>query len=431
MVQAATTAIVISWYGAGRLPGADLSFGLLAAASLIPLVGLRKSGYEIQWRYLSPAVLMAAFLLLAVNNPSHMERMDEGGWLPNPDWRPWLPTTMHPTATFHLGSLLVATLIQAGALAAVKIPRRYSRRLWAVLVVNAVALSLFGATLKFSGSPQFMGIIETKLHYFFSTFTYRNHWAAYALLMMSVAGGLSLSNWRRAQIDPRLQDRARFFAVAAILISFTPLLPGSRSGMILVVMLSIALLVTFVVLKYRSRSSTRNTSLVFALVALLTLITVGMMAWPSMEHRFRSEGRDVATGMDLRNNLRIDLTVDTIAMAQERPWFGWGLGSYKWVFPQFQGDYLRDEDGTITALVDKAHNEWAQSWAELGVIGSLIVLLPGILIGFVNWRRADTAGKWGLIGVGMVAGYAFVDFPLRNLAIAHHFVVILVTVPRR
>ena len=104
-------------------------------------------------------------------------------------------------------------------------------------------------------------------------------------------------------------------------------------------------------------------------------------------------------------------------MIEARPWYGWGAGSYVAVFPIFQGNYDRDPKGRIEHPYNRAHCDWLQVAAEFGLVGLAFFV---VTIGFALrriFRVGGTRSAWALLGCGMVAIYAFGDFPFQNPAV--------------
>jgi len=117
-------------------------------------------------------------------------------------------------------------------------------------------------------------------------------------------------------------------------------------------------------------------------------------------------------------NSRLALYRDTWRMAAEKPWFGWGLESYAYVFRVFNTQRAAELWIWIPFYAE-AHNDWLQSLAEVGFVGTgllaLLVLLPTVA---VRWRRVDSIlPRYLLAGVGIVLLYAWVEFPFANPAV--------------
>jgi len=63
-------------------------------------------------------------------------------------------------------------------------------------------------------------------------------------------------------------------------------------------------------------------------------------------------------------------------MALDRPWTGWGAGSYRWVSPVYQAEQkdLQDDRGRLRVRASYAHHDWLQLFAEVGLLGLLPLL---------------------------------------------------------
>jgi O-antigen ligase len=98
----------------------------------------------------------------------------------------------------------------------------------------------------------------------------------------------------------------------------------------------------------------------------------------------------------------------TLEMVRERPWTGFGLGTWSIHYPRFA--YY--DDGTVTS---HAHNDWAEWAAE----GGLLMLAMMVAVAGLTVRRAVGA-PWG-IGVLAVWAHCLVDSPLQNPVVAGWF----------
>jgi O-antigen ligase len=98
---------------------------------------------------------------------------------------------------------------------------------------------------------------------------------------------------------------------------------------------------------------------------------------------------------------RREMLSDSIAMIHARPWTGFGLGTFRTVYPA----YASVDFG---AVVNHAHNDWAEWAADGGIPFSLLVLSIAV------WsipRAIRTV--WG-IGLLAVFVHGMVDFPLQK-----------------
>ena len=108
-----------------------------------------------------------------------------------------------------------------------------------------------------------------------------------------------------------------------------------------------------------------------------------------------------------------------------RPIWGWGLGTFPTVYPQYRSFYTNQ-------FVNEAHNDYAQLLVETGVLGFALMLwfltqlyrasLPE-LHGWQNrWDRAVSLAA--LIGCTGILVHSFVEFNLQIPANAAFFYVL-------
>ena len=102
-------------------------------------------------------------------------------------------------------------------------------------------------------------------------------------------------------------------------------------------------------------------------------------------------------------------------MAMDKPYFGWGLESYASVFSLYNVAKYPIKGGWRPFYAE-AHNDWLQSLAEVGFVGTtLLVLLGWIPILSVPWRRVKSVfPHYLLAGCGLLALYAWLEFPFAN-----------------
>ena len=95
----------------------------------------------------------------------------------------------------------------------------------------------------------------------------------------------------------------------------------------------------------------------------------------------------------------------TLEMIEAQPLTGYGLGTWRSVYPQF----ARFD---IARLANEAHNDWLQ-WASEGGIGFAAVLLFfAVWVSRFAWKHI-----WGL-GVPAVFAHCLVDYPTRSPGLA-------------
>lgn len=436
LLVAQTLAVVIasSWLGGGRAAGA-LALSLALVALTLPLWLLaRRENLRPHWCALLPAGLWVVFVGLALLNPSHVVGAD-GAWHERAGWLHWLPTTADRTHAIAGALPWLIALAQGAALAGLPLSSRAGRVLWSGIALNGFALATVGAGFHFLGADRMLGTFDVpEPTYFFATFYYKNHWAAYGALGGIAGATLAALAWPTALAgQPAARGRVFFFGSTALLTLCTLPLPGSRAGLLL----AAAIVAGFAVwaAAHLSKSvGARSRRWGMALLAALVLAVAGFVARFYLE-RGRTDfartqqqlARHAAGGM---LDLRVALTRDTWHMAQARPWFGWGVGCYEIVFPVFQGGYLRDASGRSTARFEFAHNDWLQILAENGWLGAALLLGAAGAAAVRNWREAGAAGRLALAGASLLLLYAWIDFPFHNPAVLLLWTVLVVTAGR-
>ena len=105
----------------------------------------------------------------------------------------------------------------------------------------------------------------------------------------------------------------------------------------------------------------------------------------------------------------------TLDMAYDRIIFGWGAGSFRYIFPVYQSNYKeiwyskkhskRGWEGR--KIYNYAHNDWVQFLAEYGIVGCALIAALFLLL---------MAYLYPLIMVdGKAYAYLFTEYPNFHL----------------
>lgn len=300
--------------------------------------------------------------------------------------------------------------------------RSVIRGMLAVVVANALALSVFGTIQKLVGSTGiYFGSVRSPQDYFFASFVYDNHWASFILLMLGACAGMILRRVRDSQRGGFFRGPALFGVVAAFLMAVTIPMSGSRFCTLLMFLLLCAALVKGTPALYRVL---RISDIPRPAANLILLAAAGAAAWGAwmIVGGFFSS-RVLKAGDQIREmwsqgriGTRSILYHDTWRMVPSRPLFGWGMGSYPTVFRLFNTQYATGDH--IPVVYHDAHSDWLQGLAELGFVGTALIGLS------VAYPAASLLGKrigplplFLLLGCGLVAGYSLVEFPFGNVAV--------------
>ena len=210
-------------------------------------------------------------------------------------------------------------------------------------------------------------------------FVYKNQYASFveAILPLAVVGAIG---GRRRWVVYTLISALLFGSVIAA---------GSRAGAILCsaeILLIPA--IAYARRDLRGKLFARTLAASIAAMALLTAIAGWEVMWNRLQEQHSYE-------------LRRDLAISSMEMIRDRPWTGFGLGTWSSAYP----GYARYDDGSF---VNQAHNDWLQWAAEGGAPFFAVMLAFAALM-----IRPAASALWGL-GILAVFAHAFVDYPFQQ-----------------
>ncbi len=278
-------------------------------------------------------------------------------------------------------SWLVLATIYLSAKALLTDRRTRSRFLSTEIWIGSV-MAVLSILLKF-GSPQ-------KIFGFFASryppigpFIYKNHYAVFIELLIPIAFYKMTSGKHR-----RAPYVVLFAALFACMVASL-----SRAGLLI----AVGEIVVLVALSWaRGRITWRSLRNIGLPILLLVVAFTLLVGWDAAWARFQEAHPFEARG---------PLVHSTIEMIRSRPLTGFGLGTWRTVYPQYA---VFD----IARLANEAHNDWLQ-WAADGGIGFAAVILGfAIYVSRLAWNNV-----WGL-GVPAVFVHCLVDYATRSLPLA-------------
>jgi O-antigen ligase len=296
-----------------------------------------------------------------------------------------------------------------------------ARRILLAILGTIVACAAYGLLVHLAGWETIGWLAKTAyVGDVTGTFVNRNSFATYANLGIVIAvallaqpflGARGLTDVRRITVElvEQLLNRRWLLVAALALLIMASLQSHSRGGM-LSLGLSLVLLLFLLFLATRPRA-----------LAALAVAAVGLGAgWGLLA---------VSGGVTLERLNQIDANYDleaagrltywqiSLEMVRDRPWQGYGYGSFEPAFAQH-----RDE--RFDERVDKAHNTYVEHLVELGVPATLL-LYAGPLLLFAYCLRGVFLRRHGqvypLAAVGatlLVGSHALVDFSLPRISAA-------------
>jgi O-antigen ligase len=184
-------------------------------------------------------------------------------------------------------------------------------------------------------------------------------------------------------------SRAAGFAIMAAALYASVIAGASRAGALLATAEIVMVPLTMWAKARRQRNIVRPAAVS---IWVLALVFVAVVGWAVLWGRFQDP--DPLRG-------RREMLADTIGMIYARPWAGFGLGTFRTVYPA----YASVDFGSV---VNHAHNDWAEWSADGGIFFGVLLLWIAI------WSVPKAVRTvWG-IGVVAVFVHATVDFPLQK-----------------
>lgn len=338
----------------------------------------------------------------------------------------WKPSTAEPRVSLQSLWLFDALYLSAFNLVAIVRRRRALRALLLGAMANALALAVFGTVQRLTGARGvFFGLIPAPWQtFFFATFLYHNHWGAYALLMIAVCLALA---WRYLLRAASLRHFARtpglLAILTALLLAVTEPLCASRScSALLLPLFGIAAahwLARLVRKRRQYRESVAAPIFGGCLAAAALAAVTWFLAGDVIEARVATTRQQLAQ-LHVEGGLgsRSVLYRDTWRMARDKLWFGWGMGSYPRVFMEYNTQEYSPVDGLMN-FYRAAHNDWLQSVAEDGLVGTALLALCAVvpLAGLSPRRIRGTLPAYLLAGCGLILFYAWLEYPFGNAAV--------------
>jgi O-antigen ligase len=261
-------------------------------------------------------------------------------------------------------------------------PQMRNRFLHALLWFGFV-LSLVVVLQYFTSGGKVFWIFPTGYARTLGPFLYKNQCAAFLELVFPLAVYRSLVDRRHTLLYTSIAATMFATVIAAV----------SRAGAVLVSCELIAILLLAWIWKLIPM---REFGRKLAATAALCLTLTAVVGWRITWERFNQPEPF---------GVRRELLLSSLSMIRERPWTGFGMGTWAAAYPA----YARFDNG-LTA--NHAHNDWAEWTVE----GGLPVL--GLLGMLAVWSLPRTAQSLWSIGIPAVFAHSLVDYPLREPALA-------------
>ena len=352
---------------------------------------------------------------------------------------PWLPSSVYGSMEWSGLYLLVLVFIQGIWVFNYLATRSAIRWFFCALAINCTLLAIAGIIQKLaydprSGHPEIWGVWKApEPRYFFASFTYKNHWCAYAALGFGILAGLT-TNWLRRYRSEIFRNSP----LPLLLLSMGILIVAiTYSGSVLGVLLALSLAIPFFAF-FLSFFVPRKIGFHF-LCVLVAIIIPASGTWLILESQpeikretFQKVSERWQALEEGRMPWRYYHSKDSLSMFSARPAWGWGMGSTATMYPKFVSTEIIVESREVLQYAHHgerffglkySHNDWFQYLAETGVCGVVLLMLTPMLA--LRGRRfSSSLALWPLIACGSLALFSFFDFPSRTPACFIFFAVV-------
>jgi len=343
----------------------------------------------------------------------------------------WIPSAAYPPAVGITLWLFNGAYLSAFNLLLAPKSRRTLRRFFFISLSNALLLAVFGTFQKLSGAKGlFFGLVRSPQERFFSSFIYHNHWGAFCVLTLALSLGLFAHYLRRHLLRDLTRTPAMYVLAVVAAAAITTPLSDSRSGTVLVLFALLVGTIHALVVFWKRHDgppARRPLPAVLATVTFALLLFIGYdLAKPQIADRLRQTQGQFSGGKTVLIDHRLTLYRDTYHMARDRLLFGWGMASFPHTFPIYNTQTYGTTIG-IPLLYHDAHNDWLQTLAEFGVVGSSLIALCALapLLAFRKTLRANPISAYLFGGCALILLYAWLEFPFGNTAVRLTFWVCL------
>lgn len=207
-----------------------------------------------------------------------------------------------------------------------------------------------------------------------STFANKNMAVHYIILTLPLGAGFILNN--------KHKTRDWFFSaimsiMAGLMIVFLAF-TKTRAGWVAL----IAEFLFFIFLMVKEGLQNKDTrcwnlkkvpALVLAVITILIIINLGPQGF---KKGFREIFTRASTIMDFKkekSNIRLIMWRNTIEMINDNFWIGKGLGNHKVFYPLYNQKVIKDFAFGERLQLANVHNDYLQTFAELGIVGILLL----------------------------------------------------------
>ena len=253
----------------------------------------------------------------------------------------------------------------------------------------------------------------------FASFTYKNHWSAYVILVLSICLCLFFQILKTKLFAFFRSKKSVLLLVITIISVLSVFYSSSNSGLIFVFLFLLSSIVLF---------SFKKISLKF--ITPFVLISIFLASLSLTNQTFVQRIKDLLNG----DSFRLHLWNDIIDQIQIKTFWGYGLDSYKTINGVFQSteitsarvQNLQSAHKQYIPITIHSHSDFLQTLSEIGFFGTCLIIFP-LIFGVISWLLIELKTKSKIITISLIViiFYSIFDFPFRNIAVSSMFVFLL------
>ena len=368
------------------------------------------------------------YILIQAFNPSILQVHGENSWWVesiSPPFSNHLPSSVRSDYSEINAFRVLVTHASAFCLAIgifVGIQRRglLLFALWA-FILSASTMGFVAILQEFTNAQKILGVFESVNPNFWGTFVYRNQGAALLILNMLVCGVLYFFYARRAR-NALSKGGPHFICCLFLLLSFGSIwLSLSRGGIILSFLLIAGFILLFFIGSFNNAFFSQRLWQLVTAVFVLILGALFIFQFTNFK-QLQSRTSQLALSIsDYSSDSRMLTSKATFDMAKDRLKYGWGAGSFRYIFPIYQRNYesiwyhyFHKKNGWMgRKYYEYAHNDWVQFLAEYGVVGCVplgLLFLYLLYKSFVKLRHFPFIILFLLLALSLIFLHNFFDF---------------------
>ena len=375
----------------GRHDWAYLWGACLLALNALPLAyqmlktGVRRYGHgPIFWLIgvILPWLLFILCFAFSLQNPSHELLYPNNLFSPliPLEQSEILPSTPNPERSGYFLIFIVGLLVMTLNLIYGGCSRLQIRRHLTALFLFGAFLAVTGSIMKLSGETRFLWLFEFREPAAFATFFYKNHWAYFALLCSAIGMGLFHQAYAKEKNSGHFPEKSFGIALLVLVLLISIPLAEARAASLVAAPLAMAFIVSLIRPLFRSRKLLASGLLLIA--AGFSFGGIYTISKPQIERSIQRSERQLEAHRegDLRKVKRLALYRDSWQMIQDKPLWGWGIGSFIHIHPLYAGPEFYHKSKEYPVAYEFTHSDPLQCLVEFGVVGCLLLFTPFFIL---------------------------------------------------